>query len=178
MQRTGRTLLAAVTLVLLPGCGAAREAAPVATTSTGVAQRAAGLRGVVVSAPDCPAATDAPFDATATITVAPAAVTALRLCPLPLPGEAGGPVPVDLAAKDARLGPLVRALAEPDRPPVAGQACAAYADLQQTVLATLDDGRRVRVQIPTDECAHYQREVSGLLAAARGPAGPAPSTQR
>jgi hypothetical protein len=97
-------------------------------------------------------------------------VTALRLCPLNLPPQdVGTGSPVDLTPADARLRPLLTALSAPNEPaPSGGIACAAYADLPQTLVATVRDGTYVQLEIPTDSCAHYQRAATDALSAARG----------
>lgn len=67
---------------------------------------------------------------------------------------------------DARSPDLLAALATADtpRPTDSSYACAAYADLPQTVFAVLPDGSVRRLRIPEDgACSHYLMSVLRVL---------------
>jgi hypothetical protein len=166
--------LGAVLVALLTAC----TGGPATTQPAATSPAPSGLRGHVVAVPTCP---DLPSDfsvaspagsaaaPTMRVEIAPDDVTTLRLCPLQLPpSDVGTGAPVDLTGTDSQLRPLLAALALPNEPAPSGEiACAAYADLPQTLLATLSDGSVVQLEIPTDRCAHYQHAASEALVAAR-----------
>ena len=76
---------------------------------------------------------------------------------------------VRLDAGAALFRRIVRGLATPGQRFPSGTACAAYADVEQTVVAHAGS-RWLVVDIPRDSCGHYDRDLLALLAQARGSA--------
>ncbi|HVY08839.1 MAG TPA: PASTA domain-containing protein [Mycobacteriales bacterium] len=121
------------------------------------------VRGTQVSAYSCTAAASA-----TPVTVSPSTVTELKLCPVDVPNQPSKAAIV--TPDDKSFTRLVSALALPDKPPT-NDACAAYADVPQKVLAKTEDAPLL-LHIPVDGCGHYRTEATSALAAARAAQSP------
>lgn len=93
-------------------------------------------------------------------------INRLLLCPV-LPGEGKAVV---LSASAPLFRRIVLGLATPGPRYGPHVACAAYADVEQEVLAASRSGRIV-VDLPRDSCGHYSRSLLALLSQARSSSG-------
>ncbi|HET6817420.1 MAG TPA: hypothetical protein VFH66_09390 [Mycobacteriales bacterium] len=95
-----------------------------------------------------------------------AEVTQLLLCPI----WPKGTKPVEITPASRLFEPIIVGLATPGDRYRSGMPCAAYADVDQTILAKTP-ATQILVDIPRDSCSHFDPKLTALLAQARESGG-------
>lgn len=144
--------MALITAIVLTACGNEPD---VKTYPPGK-----DIRGFTAPSYDCATHKGAP------VHVPRVDVTRLLLCPV-WPNDSK---PVAVSPTSRLFAPILTALATPGARYRSGMPCAAYADVDQTVLARTSRVQVV-VDIPRDSCGHYDRKLVGLLSEARSANG-------
>jgi hypothetical protein len=119
------------------------------------------LHGFIVASFTCVAS----FNPGPTLTVPASAVTTLLLCPPETPHQQQKPVTV--TGSNRGFEPLLTALAAPDEPRQAGQACPALAVVPSPILARTASGS-VLVKVPVDGCGFPRASVEAAINEAKG----------
>jgi hypothetical protein len=157
------------------GCGGSSSGSGGGTSGgagSGGVKASGEIRATRIPSFLCPSNTNNSAGSGASLSIAPADLTRMQLCPLSTVQQQG--VAVTLTPSDPAFAKITTSLALPDQKSVAGQACAAYATLPQIVIGQTSSGA-VLLHIPTDGCGHYLSQALTALTDARSAATTTPA---
>ena len=139
-----------------PGSSSTSSTSVVGTTAPPAPVSGVSLRGFLIASFTCPAS----LNPGASWTLPTGEVTTVLLCPPETPHQEQQPVTVSGSNRGFKA--LLTALAAPDQPRQADQACPALAVVPSPILARTPS-QTVLVKVPVDSCAFPQAAVQTAI---------------